>query len=200
MNKLVKLDNLDIILKISEYLLEPAIVIDGHYYNNNGNFKLQINKKFINDQIDDVKKILSNKYYNKQNIFFNIIQDINQKNIFWRKIKHNIYINNKYIYKHWLESYFYIVDSNSYSFYSKSLYYLISPPVKYYDIKNIEVFLEMFHKTMKIKTFQYHMKYWGGYFNTYLENINNDLTKFKVTNLINFIKEEERIMSAFLDE
>lgn len=200
-NKLYRLDNLDIILNISEYLLKPAILIDGHYYDKNGNLKLNLNKKFINDQIKDVRIILSKKYCNKKNILFNIIDEINKFNIFWRNIKHNIYINSQYIYNNWTKSYTYITNDKSYSTYSELLYMTLSASSKNgYNIKNIEKLLDMFHHAMKIRTFQFHISYWGGYFTTYLENVNNDLNQFKVSNLLQYIKEEERIMNAFISD
>lgn len=200
-NKLYNLDNLDIILKIGEYLLKPAILIDGHSYDNNGNLKLNLNTKFIDDQIKDVIIVLNKKYNNKKKIFFNIIDEIIKLNKFWRKIKHNIYINNKYIYKNWTNTDIYITNNKSYSSYSELLYITLSASSKNgYNIKNIEILLDMFHKSMNIRTFQFHINYWGGYFTTYLENINNDLNHFKVSNLIQYIKEEERIMNAFIEE
>jgi hypothetical protein len=52
MSQLKVINNLDILLKISEYLIEPAILIQDHYYNNNGHLKIIIDKSFSNNQIN----------------------------------------------------------------------------------------------------------------------------------------------------
>lgn len=218
MNKLII--NLDIVLKISEYLLEPSILIQNHYYDNNGNFKIILDQNFANNQIKDYINILHRRYFNKNIDFLKIINDINNINKYWRYIQHTIYIDYKYVYNNWKKSYLYQLDYGNqlndgnqldygnqflnneelsistfknYQYKMNSAIYNIN-----LDFKLLETNLELFYKKIKIEEYQFKMKYWNSYFQIYLEDINYDFNKFKVSHLIKFIKTEERILYGFL--
>lgn len=210
MNKLIS--NLDIVLKLSEYLLEPSILIKNHYYDKDGNLKLNLDNNFSNNQIKDYINILHKKNFNKKFDFFDIINSINNMNKYWRNIQHTVYIDSKYVYQNWKESYLYKLDygnnliatfdndeellSSTFNRYQYKLNNAIANDKL--DFKLLEKNLQLFYKKIKIEEHQFKMKYWNSYFQIYMENINYDLNKFKVSTLINFINSEENILYGLL--
>lgn len=225
MSQLEVANNLDILLKISEYLIEPAILIQDHCYTNNGELKIIINKTFSNNQINDYIKYLNNKYnykwnkdnfnnnfnniknsnkrfkytiVNQYNLFLTIINEIYNMNTYWRNIQHTIYIDNKYIENNWKNSHLYFIDNYSFNNY----YNILDKKIYKYDLNfnRIEQSLYNFYQYITIKKLQFHIHYWGQYFKLYLDNINNDLNQFKVSSLISLINEEERILRDLLLE
>lgn len=220
MNPLQVINNLDILFKISEYLIEPAILIEDHNYNYNGELKLIINKKFSNNQINDFIKYLHNRYnknthvnndldsnirikyqkiyhkINQNNIFLEIINEINNMNNYWRNIQHTIYIDNKYIEKNWKKSHLYFIDNYS----SNNYYCILNNKIYKHDLNfyKIEQSLYNFYQYITIKKLQFYIHYWGQYFKQYLDNINHNLNEFKVSKVVQFIKEEESILHNLL--
>ena len=227
MSKLQVINNLDIIFKISEYLIEPAILIENHSYNNKGELKIIINNAFTKNQINDFIKYLNNRYNwnseisNKnsksklyQNSIYNInkrikYNKINQNNLFLKIINE---INNMNKYWRNIQHTIYIDNKYIEDNWKKSYLYFIDnySSNNYYRLLNnkiyknelnfnkIEKSLYNFYQYTTIKKLQFHIHYWGQYFKQYLDNINNDLCYFKASSLIKLINEEENILRDLL--
>jgi hypothetical protein len=74
--------------------------------------------------------------------------------------------------------------------------------IKDYNLikQHIETKIDLFEKNTKIHELQFIMKYWNIYFQDYLYTIDNDLSLFKVSDLINFINTEENIFYELIRE
>lgn len=227
MSKLQVMNNLDIIFKISEYLIEPAILIENHSYNNKGELKIIINNAFTTNQINDFIKYLNNRYnwnsekFNKnskqkfyQNSIYHInkrikYNKVNQNNLFLKIINE---INNMNKYWRNIQHTIYIDNKYIEDNWKKSYLYFIDnySSNNYYRLLNnkiyknelnfnkIEKSLYNFYQYTTIKKLQFHIHYWGQYFKQYLDNINNDLYYFKASSLIKLINEEENILRDLL--
>jgi len=200
-------NNLDIVLNISKYLIEPSILINGHYYDKEGKLILIRDIKYTENQIISFVRILSNqyKYYinsvvldNNTSLLCTIIKEIDNMNTFWRRINHSIYLDLKYIkYIHSeYGTYSYIHQENKIStVYLNKFYDLFHG----YDIKIITKRLEKFLLNLSLYKFQRDIRYIQSDFDEFLELYNYDLTKFKPSTILKFIKTEEIILQSLLN-
>lgn len=202
-------NNLEIILNIGKYLIEPSILITGHYYDKTGKLILLKNNIYTEKQINSYIQVLCNKYKYYINIHTNytllhqplllyIIDDINDINIFWRNINHSIYIDLNYL--KYINSefgiYSYIHQQNKISKFHLQLFYSI---FENYNLQIISKKLDEFLLLLRIHKFQLEISYIHTYFDEFLELNNNNLSMFIPSNILNFIKSEELILSTLLE-
>ena len=144
-------------------------------------------------------------------LFMKLINNINSMNNYWIKTGHSIYFNHQYLIKLWKKSHIYKINKNSFKSYTTSFYQciqlqklnnIISKHNKlniFHFINQIEKNIQKFEIELKIKELQFIMKYWNLYFSDYLEIINYDLSKFKASELIDYINIEELILHELID-
>lgn len=102
-------NNIDIILNISKYLIEPSILIIDHYYKDN-KIKFIIDKKHQETQLNAYLLVIKNnmiyhtQFHNIESLdfFIAIINNINEMNQWWRSCGHSIYFSELYIKKNFL--------------------------------------------------------------------------------------------------
>lgn len=204
-------NNLDLVLNISKYLIEPSILINGHYYNKKGNLILTYDIKYLEDQVNSYIKMLSNKYkyyinlldasyiYSNDLLLFSIVNEINDINIYWRKINHSIYIDLNYIkyINREFGIYSYIHQENKISkIYLNTFYSLFNG----YDLNIITKKIDKFLFNLRLYKFRHDICYIQGEFDEFLEFYNYDLSKFKPSSLLDFIKREEMILQSLLED
>lgn len=201
-------DNKEIILNISKYLIEPSILIIDHYYTTDNKLKIITDKNFTNSQIDTCLIYINSQITNKFqfqlldsfDLFVNIIIDINNMNLFWRNIGHTLYFTDSYIYKNWMKTMSSSLNPTSYNTYIEKYYNFIQMEklnkLTNYSLiqKKLETKILLFENYNKILELQFTMKYWNIYFQDYLLLIDNNLEFFKVSDLIEFIHNEEDIL------
>ncbi len=197
-------NNLDISLHICKYMLEPGIYILNHSYNNKNELHLNLDKDYVEKQINGYLDYLYYKYserlnykLKKNNIFLLLSNDIYEMNYYWRINNHNIYINDIYLIKYF-NKHFNIYNNKHIAEYKYRLTYNYKYLKKGYNKKNIELYFEDIYNEIRIKNHQNIIMYWNTYFMEYLCNINNDLSQFKVSTLMNFIREEENIIRELI--
>jgi len=199
-------DNKEIILNISKYLIEPSILIIDHYYTTDNKLKIITDKDFTNSQIDTYLIYINSQITNKLqlldsfDLFVTIITDINNMNLFWRNIGHTLYFTDSYIYKNWMKMTLFSLIPTSYNTYKEKYYNFIQieklNKLTNYSLiqKNLETNILSFENYNKILELQFTMKYWKIYFQDYLYMIDNNLEFFKVSDLIEFIHNEEYML------
>lgn len=210
--------NTDIILNISTFLIEPSILIIDHYYINN-QIKIVIDKNFSIKQVENFKRylesLITSKYilqmFNTNNLFLKIIYEINTMNNYWLKTGHSIYFSKRYIINQWKKTYLYKIDNRSLQTYSYNFYKAMqidkynfiashSNKLNIFSIINkVQSNILKFENKIKISEIRFIMKYWGLYFSDYLLIINNDLSRFRVSDLISFINIEENIFQSLIN-
>ena len=222
-------NNLDIVLNISKYLIEPSVLIMGHYYDKIGNLNLIYNTKHSESQIDDYITILYNKYchyknnisyanyinynyiitenenynnsyenLNNNTLLFLIIKDTEDINNFWRNINHSIYIDMKYI-KYLNDNfghYSHLYERNIIENYDLNKFYSI---FRGYNFKEIIQQLTIFLQQLRLSIFQNEIRYIKSYFDDF-NGLNNDLSKFTPSNILQFIKDEDLILEILLND
>jgi hypothetical protein len=207
-------NNTDIILNISKYLIEPSILILDHKYTKDNKIQIIIDNYHTNSQINNyliyINSVINNKFQlyllDSFTLFLKIINDINNMNLFWRNTGHTIYFDGFYLKNQWRKSKTFTLDLTSYNTYKKTyLNYLQIDKlsiIKDYNLikQHIETKIDLFEKNTKIHELQFIMKYWNIYFQDYLYTIDNDLSLFKVSDLINFINTEENIFYELIRE
>lgn len=217
MNTLI--NNTEIMLNICEFLIQPSILVIDHYYTSNNKLKLILNKEYSKKQTKDyinyLKSLIDSKFQifilEPNELFMKLINDINSMNSYWIKTGHSIYFNRQYLIKQWKKSHIYKINKNSFRSYTKSFYQFIqlqqlnnriSKHHKlniFHLINQIEKNIQQFEIELKIKELQFIMKYWNLYFSDYLEIIDYDLSKLKVSELIDYINIEELIIHELID-
>lgn len=200
-------NNYELICNISKYLIEPAILISNHYYTFDNKLKFIKDKKFSQDQINNYLYYIKNKLNNINSqldpfeLFLNIINDINNLNLFWRCNGHTVYFDEVYIQKNWMKTITYNINPNSFYKYKQNFYNFIQINKLNYQnnmnkiIQQLKRKIILYENAIKIKELQFRMKWWNVYFQDYLLLINNDLNLFKVSSLIHFIRSEELIFN-----
>lgn len=201
-------NNLDLVLNISQYLIKPSMLITGHYYNKNGELHLTYDKEYLETQVKSYIKILSNKYkYNSNLLFhsnynillFTILDEIHDINTFWRKINHSIYIDLNYIkyINREYGIYSYIHQENKISkIYLNKFYSLFNG----YDLNLITKNVDKFLFNLRLYKYRHDICYIQSEFDEFLEFYNYDLSKFKPSSLLDFIKREEMILQSLLED
>lgn len=200
-------NDLQLSLKIAEYLLEPSILIIGHSYDKFNNLTLKLDSEFSNSQIKYYINHLYIKYTNiyfinkieekNHTILFSIIADVKELNSYIKIIDHRIYVKYNYLKEYSpniLLSYD-IINTNNYI-------YDLTVSLNLDEIYNITFLEKCFNEILTkilIKNHQLTMIYWNNYFQQYLDFIDNNLNNFKVTDLIEFIEMEETIIRDLLD-
>lgn len=208
-------DNAEIILNISKYLIEPAILILDHHYTKDNKIQIIIDNNYNNSQIDNylmyINSILNNKLsmwllLDSFTLFLKIIDDINHQNLFWRNSGHTVYFDDNYLKNKWIKNKCYTLDPTTYNTYIKNYYNYFQLDKLYiindYNLirQHIETKIYLFERDTKIYELQFMMKYWQIYFQDYLYIIDNDLSLFKVSDLIDFINTEENIFHELIME
>jgi hypothetical protein len=199
MNKLT----LDLILEIYSYLLTGPILITDFIWVN-GRIKVIDDKKFKEHIITNNIKLLNMKYktqnLNTNNLVFAINKDIQEYNMLWKKTKHTIYVKEIIIKKLWKynEQEFILDDQQNY----KNFAYKIMKAIlhQHHNIQKIENLLLYIYLQIKIGNVMFHARNLQMYFDEYLEEIDNELSNFKVTELIEYINTDLNILSHILDE
>ena len=204
-------DNVEIILNISKYLIEPAILILDHHYTKDNKIQIIIDNNYNNSQIDNyliyINSVLNNKLsiwllLDSFTLFLKIIDDINHLNLFWRNSGHTVYFDDNYLKNKSIKTKTFKLDSSSYNSYKQNYYNYLQIEklkiIKDYNLikQHIEKKIYLFERDTKIYKLQFIMKYWNIYFQDYLYIINNNLSLFKVSDLIDFINTEEYIYHA----
>lgn len=200
-------NNLNLSLKIAEYLLEPAILIIDHKYDKLNNLTIIIDKNFTNSQITYYIEYLYHKFTinyfidkikkNNENILCSLIFEVLNLNAFMKIVKHQVYIKNNYL-KIYMPNTLLNLNILNSEYVISSLNLSLNEN-KYYNIKKLEYTFNKYILDTKIKNLQINMRYWGLYFSQYLEIINNDLSLFSVQELLNFIEDEELMMYELLN-
>jgi hypothetical protein len=207
-------DNTEIILNISKYLIEPSILILDHSYTKDNKIQIIIDNNYTNSQINHyliyINSVLNNKFQfyllDSFTIFLKIINDINNMNLFWRNTGHTLYFDDDYLKNKWRTSKTFTLDPTSYSTYKKNYFNYLQIEklniIKDYNLmkQHIETKIDLFEKDITIHKLQFIMKYWKIYFQDYLYIIDNDLSLFKVSDLIAFINAEEYIFHELIRE
>lgn len=207
-------DNTEIILNISKYLIEPSILILDHSYTKDNKIQIIIDNNYTNSQINHyliyINSVLNNKFQfyllDSFTIFLKIINDINNMNLFWRNTGHTLYFDDDYLKNKWRTSKTFTLDPTSYSTYKKNYFNYLQIEklniIKDYNLikQHIETKIDLFEKDITIHKLQFIMKYWKIYFQDYLYIIDNDLSLFKVSDLIDFINAEEYIFHELIRE
>ena len=204
-------DNVEIILNISKYLIEPAILILDHHYTKDNKIQIIIDNNYNNSEIDNyliyINSVLNNKLsiwllLDSFTLFLKIIDDINNLNLFWRNSGHTVYFDDNYLKNKWIKTKTFTLDPSSYNSYKKNYYNYLQIEklkiIKDYNLikQHIEKKIYLFERDTNIYKLQFIMKYWNIYFQDYLYIINNNLSLFKVSDLIDFINTEEYIYHA----
>ena len=204
----------EIILNISKYLIEPSILILDHSYTKDNKIQLIIDNNYTNSQINNyliyINSLIKNKFQlqllDPFTLFLKINNDINNMNLFWRNTGHTIYFDDNYLKNKWRKNKCYTLDPTTYNAYIKNYYNYLQLDklyiIKDYNLirQHIETKIYLFERDTKIYELQFMMKYWKIYFQDYLYIIDNDLSLFKVCDLINFINAEEYIFHELIRE
>lgn len=204
----------EIILNISKYLIEPSILILDHSYTKDNKIQLIIDNNYTNSQINNyliyINSLIKNKFQlqllDPFILFLKINNDINNMNLFWRNTGHTLYFDDNYLKNKWIKNKCYTLDTTTYNAYIKNYYNYLQLDklyiIKDYNLirQHIETKIYLFERDTKIYELQFMMKYWQIYFQDYLYIIDNDLSLFKVGDLINFINAEEYIFHELIRE
>ena len=223
-------NNLDIVLNISMYLIEPSVLIVGHKYNKDGSLKVIYNTEYSEKQIINYINVLNNKYstYMKNSYFTNFIHYNNYIHNTTNYINFDDYLNKNTllflimkdindINQFWRKiNHSIYIDLNYVKYINNNLgmyshlyqqntisnYYLnkLYSICQCYDFQYITKHLTDLYQELRIYNFQYEMRYIASYFDEYNELNNHDLTKFTPSNILKFIKEEEHILSILLND
>lgn len=204
MNRIIYI-NEDNLLNIFSYLIDCPSTILGTIWDKNGNLNIIYDKEFIKKYQYIIFKLMSDEMYyiNTYNkkidylIDFHILYNNQNKT-------HNINYYLKFIYDN------YVTNFGYNSIISNNILNLLQ------DINNIDVYLNInYHLDhIKILTNYIHqfelcklqmeyikkIKFWTLYFKHYLMYINNDLSLFKVSSLLNFIQMEYNTVHYWLHD
>jgi hypothetical protein len=199
------LNNNNIVLNIISFLIEPPVLITGHYYNN-GNLNLVCDKNYSKNY----SEMEITKYINNNNSFYDIIQNILNVNKEYL-LNGYIYFSNEFMFNNWTNTYLFQLDNtvDSLNSYNNKFYMFLKHNLYNVNIlkyNNISDYLEVikcviinYNNYIKICELQFRMRYISIYFQDYLELHNHDLTKINVTDMISFIREEEYILYNFIE-
>lgn len=195
--------SLELILNIYSYLLNGPILITDFKWNND---RIQITEDtlFKKYTIENNIKLIYLKYNHKKLtnklLFYNIHDEIIKFNKLCIQTKHSVYIRENVLQKLWKynEQEFETDNNKNYIYFSNKVLNLLIK--QNYNITKMENVLMYIYKSLQVGNLQYKVRALNVYFEEYLDEIDNDLTYFKVSDFIEYINDDLEILSYLLDE